>query len=152
MTTHFNNENMKLFMSSEYEIFKDISEFFIISKSIWCFIFKTSFIWYVFCIDDVSETYCFCCSWLLLLLYHESICWSVNCSCWDWLLLLSYHESTHEPVNDDLLKLLMLFSVLKYSFWIQFQDYLSVDRTSTFEAWDEKSHISDWHHKNLFCT
>ena len=134
---------MKLFMFSEYEIFRDISEFFMINKSVWCFMSKTSFTWYVFCIDDVSETYCFCCDWLLLLSYHENTCWSVDCSCWDWLLLLSYHESACESVSDDLLKLLMLFLILKYSFWIWFQDCLSVDRTDTLKTWDEKSHVSD---------
>ena len=143
---------MKLFMFSKYKIFRDIFESFIISESVWCSVFETLFIWYVFCVDDVSETYCFCCSWLLLLLYHESICWSVNCSCWDWLLLLSYHESACESVNDDLLKLLILFLILKYSFWIWFQNYLSIDRTDTLKAWNKKNHISDWYHENLFCT
>ena len=107
---------MKLFMFSEYEISRDISESFMISKSVWCFVSETSFTWYVFCIDDVSEACCFCCDWLLLLSYHESACWSVNCSCWDWLLLLSYYENIHKSVSDDLLKLLMLFLMLKYSF------------------------------------
>ena len=138
-------------MFSKYEIFKNVSESFMISESVWCFVFEISFIWYIFCIDDVSETYCFCCDWLLLLSYYESAYWSVNCFCWDWLLLLSYYESTHEFINNDLLKLLMLFSMLKYSFWIQFQDCLLIDEIDTLETWDEKNHISDWYHENLFC-
>ena len=138
-------------MSSEYEIFKDISESFMINESVWCSVSETSFTWYVFCIDDVSETCCFCCDWLLLLSYHENACWSVDYSCWDWLLLLSYHENACESVSDDLLKLLMLFLMLKYSFWIQFQNCLLINKTDIFEAWDEKNHISDWYHENLFC-